>query len=77
MLIVGLRPIVWRDCLGKVHADSVLRSEDDHRARFDRLARSQLKIVFSEQLAQDHEDLEHRVVIADADPRAASKKADR
>ena len=34
-------------CLGESHADSVLRSQDDHRACFDRLARCQPEIVFS------------------------------
>ena len=43
--------------IGKFHADPVLRPQDDHRASFDRLTRRQLKIVFSEQIAQNHEDL--------------------
>src|ERR1700733_11127405 len=37
-----------RDCLGERHADSVLRSQDHHRARFDCLARNQPEIVLSE-----------------------------
>ena len=59
--------------LGEGHADSVLGSQDDHRARFDRLAWRQLKIVSSEQNAQNHEDLQHRVVTADTAPRSASE----
>ena len=43
-------------CLGEHHADSVFRPQDDHRASFDHLARSQLKIVRSAQIAQNHED---------------------
>src|SRR5271170_1020611 len=61
------------DCLGEDHANSVLRSQDDHRARFDRLAWNYLKIVSSEQIAQNHEDLQHRILIADTDPRSASE----
>ena len=75
---VRYRMVFWRgqvacDCLGEGHADSVLRSQDDHRARFDRLARSELKIVSSEQIAQNHEDLQHRVLVADTDARPASE----
>ena len=62
-----------RSCLGEGHADSVLRPQDDHRACFDRLARSQLEIVFSEQNAQNHEDLQHGVVAADTAPRPGSE----
>lgn len=59
--------------LGEGHADSVFGSQDDHRARFDRLVGRQLKIIFSEQNAQNHEDLHHRVVTADTAPRSGSK----
>src|ERR1700722_3083903 len=52
--------------IGEGHADSVLRPQNYHRTSFDCLARSQLKIVFSEQVAQDHEDLQHRVISTDA-----------
>src|ERR1700722_5341182 len=58
---------------GEGHADSVLRSQDDHWARFDRLVRNQLKIVRSEQSAQNHEYLQHRVVTADTATRSASE----
>src|SRR4029077_18783766 len=58
---------------GEGHADSVLWSQDDHRARFDRLARSQMEIVFSEQNAQNHEDLQHGVVAANTAPRPSSE----
>src|SRR5258707_15800130 len=61
------------DCFGEGHADSMLRSQDDHRARFDRLVRNQLEIVSSEQNAQNHEDLQHRIVTADAAPWSASE----
>ena len=60
-------------CLSEGHADSVLRSKDHHRARFNRLAGGQLKVIFPEQIAQNHEDLQHRVVAADASPRSAPK----
>src|SRR6202789_4593397 len=43
----------------------MFRPQDHHRTSFNRLARSQLKIVFSEQMAQDHEDLQHRVISTD------------
>src|SRR5271163_4276776 len=52
------------------HADSVLRPQNDHRTSFDHLARSQLKIIFSEQIAQNHEDLQHRVVSTDTTSRS-------
>ena len=61
------------DCLGEGDADSVLRSQDDHWARFDRLARNHLEIVFSEQNAQNHEDLQHGVITADTAPRPSSE----
>src|SRR5580692_8039475 len=54
-----------RDGILERHADSVLRAQNNHRTSFDHLARSQLKIVFSEQIAQNHEDLQHRVISAD------------
>jgi hypothetical protein len=54
-----------RDGIRERHADSVLRPQNDHRTSFDQLARSQLKIVFSEQIAQNHEDLQHRVISTD------------
>src|SRR6202162_5758546 len=60
-------------CLGEHHADSVFRPQDDHRASFDHLARSQLKIVRSEQIAQNHEDLQHRVISADTASRSAAE----
>src|SRR5580704_6976921 len=37
-----------RDGTRERHADSVFRPQNDHRTSFDLLARSQLKIVFSE-----------------------------
>src|ERR1700688_5262664 len=60
-------------CLGELHADSVFRPQDDHRASFDHLARSQLKIVRSEQIAQNHEDLQHRVISTDTASRSGSE----
>ncbi len=51
-----------RDGISERHADSLLRPQNDHRTSFDQLARSQLKIVLSEQIAQNHEDLQHRVI---------------
>jgi hypothetical protein len=45
------------DGIGERHTDPVFRPQDDHRASFNGLPRSQLKIVFSEQIAQNHEDL--------------------
>src|ERR1700688_5274786 len=51
----------------------MLRSQDDHWARFDRLARNQLEIVSSEENAQDHEDLQHGIIAADAAPWSASE----
>src|ERR1700722_1748751 len=60
-------------CLGEGHADSMLRSQNDHGTRFDRLPGRQLEIVFSEQRAQDHKNLQHRVVAADAASRAGSE----
>ena len=61
------------DDISEGHADPVLRPQDNHRASFDHLARSQLKIVFSEQIAQNHKDLQHRVISADTAPRSGSK----
>src|ERR1700733_12108148 len=60
-------------CLGEHHADSVFRTQDDHRASLDPLARSQLKIVRSAQIAQNHEDLQHRVISNDTAPRSATE----
>src|SRR3984893_4812692 len=60
-----------RDSIRERHADSVLRPQNDHRTSFDHLARSQLKIVFSEQIAQNHEDLQHRVISTDTASRSA------
>jgi hypothetical protein len=45
------------DDIGECHADPVLWPQDDHRASFDHLIRRQLKIIFSEQIAQNHKDL--------------------
>src|ERR1017187_2253218 len=60
-------------CLGEHHADSVFRPQDDHGASFDHLTRSQLKIVRSEQIAQNHEDLQHRVISTDTASRSATE----
>src|SRR6202162_3135507 len=60
-------------CLGEHHADPVFRPQDDHRASFDHLARSQLKIVRSKQIAKNHEDLQHRVISADTASRSATE----
>src|SRR5580693_4061753 len=62
---------VRRDGIGEHHADSVFRPQDDHGSSFDHLARSQLKVVFSEQIAQNHEDLQHRVISADTASRSS------
>src|ERR1700751_2972662 len=59
-----------RDGISERHADSVLRSQNDHRTSFDHLARGQLKIVFSERMAQNHEDLQHRVISTDTASRS-------
>src|ERR1700733_158854 len=66
----------WGSCdgIGERHADSLFRPQDDHRASFDTLAWSQLKIVFSEQITQNHEDLQHRVISADTASRAAPER---
>src|ERR1700685_318649 len=61
------------DGIGECHTNPVLRSQDDHRASFNGLPRSQLKIVFSEQIAQNHEDLQHRVISADTASRSGSE----
>src|ERR1700685_4133709 len=60
-------------CRGEHHADSVFRPQDDHRASFDHLTRSQLKIVASEQIAQNHEDLKHRVISTDTASRSGTE----
>src|ERR1700734_2078083 len=52
-------------CLGEGHPDSVFRSQDHHRTRFDHLVRSQLKVVFSEQNTKNQQDLKGGVVTAD------------
>src|SRR5271165_6672808 len=62
-----------RDGISEIHANSALRPQNDHRTSFDHLARSQLKIVFSEQVAQNHEDLQHRVISADTTSRSATE----
>src|SRR5580692_5255016 len=59
---------------GEGHADSVLRPEYDHRASFDCLPRNQLEVIATEHVAQDHEDLEHRVVATDAASRPAAER---
>src|ERR1700678_1979813 len=62
-----------RNRIRERHADSVLRPQNDHRASFDALARSQLEIIFSEQIAQNHKDLQHRVISTDTAARSASE----
>src|ERR1700735_4155858 len=62
-----------RDGIGERHTDSVLRPQNYHRTSFDCLTRSQLKIVFSEQVAQNHQDLQHRVISTDATSRSSSE----
>src|SRR6202789_1634349 len=62
-----------RDGIGERHTDPVLRPQNDHRTSFDCLTWSQLKIVFSEQVAQDHKDLQHRVISTDATSRSSSE----
>src|SRR5580704_14876905 len=44
----------------------MFRSQDHHGARFDTLARDQAEVVLSQQSIQNHEDLQHGVVSADA-----------
>src|ERR1700691_3021245 len=61
------------DGIGECHTNPVLRSQDDHRASFNGLPRSQLKIVLSEQIAQNHKDLQHRVISADTASRSGSE----
>src|ERR1035438_6510827 len=60
-------------CRSERHTDSMLWSQDDHGACFDGLTRRQLKIIFSEHVAQNHEDLQHRKVSTDASSRTASE----
>src|SRR5580693_437581 len=60
-------------CRGEHHADSVFRPQDHHRASFDHLIRRQLEIVRSEQIAQNHEDLQHRVISTDTASRSATE----
>jgi hypothetical protein len=52
----------------------VLWLQDNHRARLDGLPRRQLKIIFSQKIAKNHEDLQHRVVGAYTAPWSASKR---
>ena len=59
-----------RDGISERHADSVLRPQNDHRTSFDHLTRSQPKVVFSEQIAQNHEYLQHRVISTDTASRS-------
>ena len=61
------------DGVGEGHADAVFRAQDDHGAGLDGLAGGQLEVVFAEEPAQDHEDLQHGVVAADAAARAAAE----
>src|SRR5450432_339473 len=63
-MLVGLRSKTSLD-LSEVHPDSVPRPQDDHRTRFDHLARNQPEFVFFQQNTQNHEDLQHGVVAAD------------
>ena len=60
-------------CRGETHADSVARPQDDERLRFDLLAWGQMEIVVSKQLTENHQDLQHGIVAADAAARAASE----
>src|SRR5579863_2881604 len=60
--------------LSEGHADSVLRAQDHHGAGFDGLARNQAEIVFSDQHAKNHEDLQHSVVSADTTPRPGPER---
>jgi len=62
-----------RDRVGEGHADAVPGAEDDHGAGLDFLAWGELEIVLAEQRAEDHEDLQHGVVTADAAARAAAE----
>src|ERR1700749_4998376 len=71
--IAGIGLVVC-NLLGEAHADSVLWSQDDHRTCFDRLPRSQLKVVSSEQIAQNHEHLQHRIVTTDTASGSASER---
>src|SRR5580704_8044432 len=63
-----------RDGISERHSDPVLRPQNYHRTSFDQLARSQLEIVFSEQIAQNHEDLQHRVISTDTTSRSAAER---
>src|SRR5271165_5117047 len=62
------------DGLGEDHAYSVLGAQSHHWASFDHLARRQVKIIFSKQRTENHEDLQHRVVAAYAASRPGSKR---
>src|SRR6185437_15908289 len=63
-----------RGDIGEAHADSVLRAQDDHRASFDRLSWGQLEVITTQHVAQDHEDLQHRVVATDASSRPGPER---
>ena len=52
----------------------MLGAQYDHGAGFDLLAGGQLEVVLAEQRAEDHEDLQHRVVAADAAARSAAER---
>src|SRR6202789_755630 len=60
-------------CIGEHHADTVLGTKDDHGAGLDGLAGSQLKVVGSEDVAQNHEDLQHGVISADTASRSGTE----
>ena len=53
--------------------DTVFRSQDDHGASLDGLAGRQFEVVPAKNFAQDHQDLEHRIVQADAATGAATE----
>jgi len=61
------------DRVGEGHADAVLGAKDDHGAGLDFLAGGELQVVLAEERAEDHEDLQHGVVAADAAARAAAE----
>src|SRR5260370_24277719 len=49
------------------------RSQDDHRAGCDVLVGNTMESVSSEKTAKNHEDLQHRIVTADAAPWSTSE----
>ena len=61
------------DGVGEGHLDAVLGAEDDHGAGLNGLAWGQFEVVLAEERAEDHEDLEHGVVAADAAARASAE----